>query len=137
MEVHHINQYIESCKLGNTETFKYIVSEYQQMVYTLAFRILCNDADAEDTVQETFIKVWQNISQYKPTYKFSTWIYKITTNICYDKLRSKHHIENVSLTDYDIFSEINQEELLQNKELKELIIKLSAKLSPKQKLIFI
>ena len=136
MEDFQINKYIDLCKLGNTGAFKYIVSKYQQLVYTLAFKMLCNEVDAEDITQETFIKVWQNISRYRNQYKFSTWIYKIAANACYDKLRSKQIVEEVSLTGYDIISEINQEELLQNKELKELILKLTFGLSPKQQLIF-
>lgn len=131
-----INRYIDLCKLGNTGAFKYIVSEYQQLVYSLAFKMLCNEVDAEDITQETFIKVWQNMTRYKYQYKFSTWIYKIAANVCYDKLRSKHSVEDVSITDYDVVSEANQEELLQNKELKELIIKFTCGLSPKQKLVF-
>ena len=132
-----INGIIDLCKQSNTDAFKYIVSEYQQLIYTLAFRILCNETDAEDATQETFIKIWQNIKQYKQHCKFSTWIYKITTHVCYDKLRSKQNIKNEELTGYDAFTEENQEELLHNKELKKLIIKLSSGLSPKQRLIFI
>ena len=136
MEEHQINKYIDLCKEGNADAFSYIVSEYQQLVYTLAFRILCNETEAEDITQETFIKTWQNISRYKQQYKFSTWIYKIACNICYDKLRTKRNIEKVSLTDFDASSEINQEEQLHNKELRKIIIKLTSELSPKQKLIF-
>jgi RNA polymerase sigma-70 factor (ECF subfamily) len=137
MEQHQINKYIDLCKMGNTDAFKHIVSEYQQLVYTLAFRILCNEADAEDIAQETFIKLWQNISRYKQQYKFSTWVYRIACNACYDKLRSKHNIKNVNITDYDTFSGINQEEQLHNKQIKELILKLIDGLPPKQKLVFI
>ena len=136
MEDFQINRYIDLCKLGNTDAFKYIVSEYQQLVYTLAFKMLCNEADAEDITQETFIKAWQNITRYKRQYKFSTWIYKIAVNACYDNLRSKQNIEKVSISDYDAVSEVNQEEILFNKELKELILKFTSGLSPKQKLIF-
>jgi len=136
MEKHQINEYIELCKMGNTDVFRHIVSEFQQLVYTLAFRILCNETDAEDITQETFIKVWQNISKYQQQYKFSTWIYKIACNACYDKLRSERNIEKVSFADYDTSSETNQEDKLHNKVLKELILKLSGGLSPKQKLVF-
>ena len=136
MEDFQINKYIDLCKLGNTDAFKYIVSEYQQLVYTLAFRMTGCEADAEDITQETFIKAWQNMTRYKQQYKFSTWIYKIAVNACYDKLRSKHNIEDVNLSDYDVVSDMNPEELLHNKELKVLILKLTSGLSPKQKLIF-
>ncbi len=62
---------INLCRQGNNKAFGYIVSEYQQLIYTLAFRLLCNEDDAKDAVQETFIKVWQNIAKYKQQYKFS------------------------------------------------------------------
>jgi len=137
MDDFQIIKYIDLCKLGKTDAFKYIVSEYQRLVFTLAFKMVCNEADAEDITQETFIKAWQNIARYKRQYKFSTWIYKIAVNACYDKLRSRHNIENVSLSGYNAASEINQEESLLNEELKELILKFTSELSPKQKLIFI
>jgi RNA polymerase sigma-70 factor (ECF subfamily) len=136
MEELRINEYIDLCRQGNTDAFRYIVSEYQQLVYTLAFRILCSETDAEDITRETFIKIWQNIGRYKQQYKFSTWIYRIASNACYDKLRSERNMEKVSLTDYDTFSEVNQEEQLHNKELRKLIIQLTDGLSPKQKLVF-
>jgi len=136
VEDSQINKYIDLCKQGNKDAFKHIVSEYQQLVYTLAFRLLCNEADAEDITQETFIKVWQNINNYKQQYKFSTWIYKIACNACYDKLRTNHSINHPDFVDYDCITEENQEEELHNKELKKMIIKLTDGLSPKQKLIF-
>ena len=136
MEECQINRYINLCKQGNTDAFRYIVCEYQQLIYTLAFRLLCNEADAEDITQETFIKIWRNIDKYNQQYKFSTWVYKIAANNCYDKLRKEQNIKNVDLTDYDIISETNQEDLLHNKELKKLILKATDGLSPKQKLVF-
>jgi len=136
MESLQINQYIEQCKLGSREAFKNIVFEYQQLVYSLAFKLLCNEQDAEDVTQDAFIKVWQNINFYKQQYKFSTWIYKITSNVCYDKLRSKNNINSIDIEYCDCLSDQNQEEILHNKELKKLIVKLTDGLSPKQKLIF-
>jgi len=136
MDALQINKYIELCRSGNREAFKNIVYEYQQLVYSLAFKLLCNEQDAEDVTQDTFIKVWQNINLYKQQYKFSTWIYKITSSICYDKLRSKNNINTIDIEDYDCFSGQNQEEILHHKELKKLIVKLTAGLTPKQKLIF-
>jgi RNA polymerase sigma-70 factor (ECF subfamily) len=136
MESFQINKTIELCKLGDREAFRTIVLEYQQLVYSLAFKLLCNEQDAEDAAQDTFVKVWQNINLFNKKYKFSTWIYKITTHICFDKLRQKKNILNIDIEDYDSPSEENREELLHNKELKKLIVKLTECLSPKQKLIF-
>ena len=135
MDALQMNRCIDLCKQGDRGAFKYIVSEYQQLVYTLAFRLLCNEDDAEDITQDVFIKVWQKIDHYNQKYKPSTWIYKIASNACYDKLRSKH-VENLNIVGSDCLADVNHEEQLHHKEIKRLIIKLTAGLSPKQKLIF-
>ena len=125
MKLVQIDKTIDLCKRGDREAFKQIVSEYQQLVYTLAFRLLCNGADAEDMTQEVFIKVWQNLSRYKQQQcKFSTWIYKITCNACYDKLRSNHNTHNQDIANYDFVAEGTQEEQLHHNELRKQIINL-------------
>ena len=53
MEQDMINKYIDLCRMGNTDTFKHVVFEYQHLVCALAFRLLCNETDAEDITQET------------------------------------------------------------------------------------
>lgn len=129
-------RHIDLCCRGDADAFGYIVDQYQQLVYTLSFRMLCDEDDAKDATQETFIKVWRNISKYNQVYQFSTWIYRIATNICYDKLRTSRKATKVKLTDVELLSESNQHDSLHNKELKELILKVTEGLSPKQKLIF-
>ena len=128
--------HIDLCRQGYSEAFGYIVTEYRQLVYTLAFRLLCDEDDAKDATQEAFIRAWRNISRYKQQYKFSTWIYKIASNVCYDKMRSERRISKVNLSDCDLYSEERPDDLLNNKELKELIINITKGLTPKQKLVF-
>ncbi|MFV0536195.1 MAG: RNA polymerase sigma factor [Dysgonomonas sp.] len=129
-------EHVDLCRRGDSEAFKYIVTEYQQLVYTLAFRLLCNEADAQDATQDTFIKVWQNISKYKQQYKFSTWIYKIASNTCYDYMRAERKESDLDSADTVLLSATNEETHLHNKELIELIKKTTEGLSPKQKLVF-
>ncbi|MBK7099260.1 MAG: sigma-70 family RNA polymerase sigma factor [Sphingobacteriales bacterium] len=50
--------------------------------------MICNEEDANDTVQEVFVKVWQNLEKYNPKFSFNTWLYAIATNYCIDFLRS-------------------------------------------------
>ena len=131
-----LSVHIDLCRKGYSGAFGYIVTEYQQLVYTLSFRLLCNEDDAKDATQEAFIRAWRNISKYKQQYKFSTWIYKITSNVCYDKMRSDRRVSKIDLSDCDLYSEAGQDDLLNNKELKELIINITKGLTPKQKLVF-
>ena len=128
--------HINLCHQGDTNAFGYIVAEYQQLVYTLAFRLLGDEEDAKDITQETFIKVWQNIAKYKQQYKFSTWIYRIASNACYDKLRRERKRSKVDLITCELYSADNPDEQLNNKELKRLINSVTRGLPPKQKLIF-
>lgn len=132
-----IDQYIKLCLQGDTNAFRHLLSEYQQMVYTLAFRILCNETDAEDVTQDVFIKVWQNIGKYNNTYKFSTWLYKITANLCYDRFRSVKNKEQVGLSGLTINSDTDILGSIHNKELKALILQTTERLTPKQKQVFI
>lgn len=55
----------------------------------MAYRMLSNRQEAEDVVQDTFLRVYKNLDRYDDTLKFSTWIYRIATNLCIDRLRKR------------------------------------------------
>jgi RNA polymerase sigma-70 factor (ECF subfamily) len=135
-----IQNLINRCKQGDREAFGRLVGEYQYPVFRLAFRLLNNTEDAKDVAQEVFIKIWQKLHKYNCQYKFSTWIYKITANICYDKLRAMKYSKNIiALPDIKHLSLISSDDIeaeIINKDLKELILYFTNDLTPKQKLIF-
>ncbi len=79
---------IEKVKNGNKEAFGILVEKHQQYAFTLAFRIVCNEDDARDVVQDSFVKMWKNIKLYNSKNKFTTWMYSIVTNTAIDMLRS-------------------------------------------------
>jgi RNA polymerase sigma-70 factor (ECF subfamily) len=132
---------IDRSKQGDTKAFGMLMTEYQSLVFRLAFRLLGDDNQAKDMVQDVFIKIWLQINRYKPQYNFSTWIYKITCNLCYDKFRSTKQLPELTqlpdaIMNTNIASSENIEASIINNELKELILYFTGKLSPKQKLIF-
>jgi len=131
---------ISLSKRGDTKAFEKIVTEFQPHVFRLAFRLLCDEEEAKDTVQETFIKVWRNLYRFKDNFRFSTWIYKITQNICYDKLRTYKrklvNTEKKALFDINISSSEDIEKQIINKELGEYILYFTKNLTPKQKIVF-
>ena len=135
-----VNTLIQQSQLGDTKAFEKLVKEFQPLVFRLAFRLLCNEEDAKDMVQETFIKVWKNLNRYEFKYLFSTWIYKIMQNLCYDKLRSakqtKIYLSNISLAEQNFISSENIEKDVINKELGEYILFFTQNLTPKQKIVF-
>ncbi|WP_048601019.1 RNA polymerase sigma factor SigW [Rubeoparvulum massiliense] len=82
-------QLIQSAKDGDQVAFKELVEIYKDKVFQLAYRMLNNRHDAEDIGQETFLRVYANLSRYDGEHKVSTWIYRIATNLCIDRLRKK------------------------------------------------
>jgi RNA polymerase sigma-70 factor (ECF subfamily) len=75
---------------GETTAFDQIVNRYQERLIRFAQPITLNYEDAEDTVQETFLDIWQNIRRFEPTRKFSSWIYKLCRNRALKIVRKKH-----------------------------------------------
>jgi len=80
---------IESCLLGNTQIFSRLIDYYKNMVYNLAYRMSNNPHEAEDISQEAFLRAYQSLARFNPSYKFSTWLYQITLNIIRDKFKRK------------------------------------------------
>ena len=77
MDTSTLNDLIDRCKQKDEKAFRPIVESYQTMIYSVAFRVLCNEEEAKDIVQETFLRVWMNLAKFQKDKKFSTWIYAI------------------------------------------------------------
>jgi len=90
---------IEKSKAGDVAAFEELISSYQKKIFNLAYRMLGNINDADDLAQETFIRVFKSISNFKGESSFSTWIYRIATNVCLDELRKRKNKKAVSLDD--------------------------------------
>ncbi|CAM3763642.1 RNA polymerase sigma factor SigW [Marinicrinis lubricantis] len=74
---------------GDRSAFAELVDLYKDKIYHLGYRMLGNAHEAEDIVQETFLRVYRSLKSYDPSHKFSTWIYRIGTNLCIDRLRKR------------------------------------------------
>lgn len=74
---------------GDRKAFEQLVQLYTDKIYRLAYRMLGQAQEAEDIVQETFLRVYKNLERYDDNQKFSTWIYRIATNLCIDRLRKR------------------------------------------------
>ncbi|MDR2814796.1 MAG: sigma-70 family RNA polymerase sigma factor [Prevotellaceae bacterium] len=141
MEHETVQKLIACSRQGDTKAFGQLVAAFQSLVFRLAFRLLCSSEDAQDMVQEVFVKAWLQLGRYNSRYRFSTWIYRITCNMCYDKLRSASRSAEVAgalppAAALSIPSPEQVETASANRELKELIMYLTNRLSPKQKLVF-
>ncbi|SDE12119.1 RNA polymerase sigma-70 factor, ECF subfamily [Paenibacillus sp. UNCCL117] len=74
---------------GDRAAFAELVELYKDKIFHLAYRMLHNRHEAEEIVQETFLRVYTNLERYDDQQKFSTWIYRIGTNLCIDRLRKR------------------------------------------------
>ena len=81
--------YVEKVLSGNTSAFAYFVNTYQGMAINIAYRICENMQDAEDVVQESFVKAYKNLHTFRLESKFSTWFYRIVFNTAVTSTKSK------------------------------------------------
>lgn len=134
-----IQELIGRSQQEDAVAFSLLVSTFQPLVFRLAFRLLCDEDEAKDMVQETFVKVWLALGKYNGECRFSTWLYKITCNTCYDRLRSLHHSPLDNEADYSVSANISSDDNVElavvNKQLRELILRYTDELSPRQRLI--
>ena len=70
-------QYIRRVIEGDTNAFRFIISKYKDMSFSIAISIVKSDLTAEEAVQDAFVKAFQNLRKFKFKSKFSTWLYKI------------------------------------------------------------
>ncbi len=99
--------YIEKVKAGQTNYFSYIVEQYQDIVFSIALKVLKNRTDAEEMAQESFIKAYKSLHTFKGSAKFSTWLYRITYNNCISEVR-KRKIHFASTDDIEIRDETTE-----------------------------
>lgn len=95
------NEIIRSVLRGNVNDFEKLVTAYEKNVYNIALRMVGDPDDAADMTQETFIKAYRALSSFRGDSKFSSWLYRIASNVCLDFLRSRSRHPQVSLSTVD------------------------------------
>ncbi|HXD08483.1 MAG TPA: sigma-70 family RNA polymerase sigma factor [Anaerolineales bacterium] len=77
---------IQKAQKGNHDAFAVLVDEHQRYVYNLALRVVKDENEALDLTQETFVRAWTALPNFKGQSQFRTWLYRIVTNLCYNQL---------------------------------------------------
>ena len=130
---------ISRCQQGDKDAFRWVLQTHHRMIFSLALKMLCDEEEAKDMVQETFIRVWQSIRSFDSQKTFSTWVYTIASRLCIDRLKRARKV--VALPEDELvlrrFASDGDEQLsLENKEWVSIVKTLAESLSDKQRLVF-
>jgi RNA polymerase sigma-70 factor (ECF subfamily) len=139
---------VHASKRGDVAAFEELVKRYDRKLLRIAQHLTHNREDAEDVVQEAFLKAFQHLSQFQENSKFSTWLIRIALNQSLMKLRKRRSTREVSI-DKDFQSEAdnvpidvadwapNPEELYSAAELREILRTTLGELGPGLRVVFI
>ncbi len=133
---------ILKAKAGNAIAFRQLVETYQSYLYSVAFRYLGGRCEAEDAVQETFVKTWKNLHKYRSETKFSTWVYKILINHCLDVKKQRAFRTQQNSLSIDTIESMAASSspltVLTQAEVSQTIVRAaSVALAGKQKMVFV
>ncbi|WP_158210413.1 RNA polymerase sigma factor [Myroides phaeus] len=120
------------------EAFRELMSLYQERLYLHIRTLVLNHDDTDDVLQETFIKIFQNIDKFKGDSKLFSWMYRIATNQALDFLKqrkNKMKVNSEELNEY-LIDQLEADSLFDGDEAEILLQKAIATLPEKQQLVF-
>jgi len=125
------NELVRRAQAGNDEAFEELVRRYERKVYNIAYRMMGNPADANEALQDAFLRAYRFLKRFQFKSSFYTWLYRIATNVCLTKLRKRKSPVVMSLdepvgTDGELALEVpdhkyNPETMYRQREIREAI----------------
>lgn len=139
---------VHACKSGDAAAFEQLVKRYDSRLLSIAQHVTHNREDAEDAVQEAFLKVFRRLTQFQENSQFSTWLFRITVNESLMKLRKRRSIREVSMDEdfqsdegmvpFDVADwDPNPEELYRGTELRDILRRTLQELQPGLRVVFV
>lgn len=141
---------IEKIRTGDYQAFESLVTRYEAKVYRLALRMLRNPQDAEDALQETFLQVFRGLAGFEGRSQFSTWLFRLATNVCLMRIRHRETEPSKLLPLEDYLPKLEEgdspqmiewadrpEDALLSKESREKMMEALDKLPPEYRAVFI
>lgn len=120
-----VKKIIIEVKKGNQQAYGEIVELYKDKVYQVAYRMIGNVHEAQDIAQEAFIRAYINLDTFDMNRKFSTWLFRIATNLAIDRIRKKKpdfHLEDqvAGTEDLTYYSQFSSDEVLPEDQVVQL-----------------
>lgn len=131
---------IDSVKRGNTADFSLLIDKYKNMTFSLLKKMLKNSLDAEEVLQDTFLKAFYGLKNFKGESKFSTWLYKISYNSALSVIASKNRKIELDMKSLDEVMELknyDNENYLDNEDSINFIYNLIDKLPIRNAIVLI
>lgn len=139
---------IGKSKSGDIDAFEKLIGQYEKRAYNIALRIMGNEEDAKDMAQEALIRIYKSIKAFKEQSSFSTWLYRIVTNVCLDELRKRKNVRTVSADgtieteDGEMHLEVcidseTPETVYEKRERKELIVNTIGELNEEHRSVIV
>jgi RNA polymerase sigma-70 factor (ECF subfamily) len=137
---------IERARSGDSDAFRQLVEQHSRAIFRLAFRMTGNEEDAEDVVQETFLRAYKQLDKYEARSSFSTWLYRIASNYSLDliRMRKRHEEkrERGTSEDRDILHNIpvtdpGPDRIVYGTQVQERVNEALNELSPQERTAFV
>jgi RNA polymerase sigma-70 factor (ECF subfamily) len=134
---------VHACKQGDVSAFEQLVNRYDRRLSRIAQHVTHNREDAEDAVQDAFLKAFRNLDKFQEKSQFSTWLIRITVNESLMKVRKQRYtreipIENDSHEEIEIVDwSPNPEQLYQTSELRNILRSQLQELAPSLRVAFV
>ncbi len=115
---------VRAAQKGDPRAFEELMQQYERTIYGIALRMSGNACDAQDLMQEAMLRIYRHIGSFKGNAKFSTWVFRVTTNVCLDAFRRKRpeqSMESLSESGMQFESPDSPEKHRERSELAESI----------------
>ena len=142
MQIYNEEEILSKLRSDNSEVqkaaFGKVVAYYSEKLYWQIRKMVLSHDDANDLLQNTFIKAWVNIDMFRGEAKLSTWLYKISINECITFLNKQRSTNNISIDDTDVFllGRLESDEYFDGDEAQTKLQKAILTLPEKQRLVF-
>lgn len=126
---------VEACLSGDPAAFGALVDSYEGKLYNIALQITRSRDDAMDVTQSAFVKAYEKLHTFDPSYRFFSWIYRIAVNEALNQVRRKHPATGVDLE--MLLGPDDPERASSDREIRELLYRAVGELSPEQRTVVV